>query len=71
MRTFDFAPFYRSTVGFDRVFSMLDQLGSVDTSVRVIPLQHRADWRERLSHLGRRRLALPRLISRLRRTKAG
>ena len=32
MRTFDFAPFYRSTVGFDRVFSMLDQLGSVDTS---------------------------------------
>jgi len=25
MRTFDFAPLYRSTVGFDRLFSMLDQ----------------------------------------------
>ncbi|MBB3952180.1 Hsp20 family protein [Aureimonas jatrophae] len=24
MRTFDFAPLYRSTVGFDRLFSMLD-----------------------------------------------
>jgi molecular chaperone IbpA len=26
MRAFDFAPLYRSTVGFDRMFSMLDQL---------------------------------------------
>ena len=26
MHTFDFAPFYRSTVGFDRLFSALDQL---------------------------------------------
>jgi molecular chaperone IbpA len=25
MRTFDLAPFYRSTVGFDRLFSLLDQ----------------------------------------------
>ncbi len=25
MHTFDFAPFYRSTVGFDRLFSALDQ----------------------------------------------
>ena len=25
MRTFDLAPFYRSTVGFDRFFSLLDQ----------------------------------------------
>ena len=24
MRTFDLAPLYRSTVGFDRLFSMLD-----------------------------------------------
>jgi molecular chaperone IbpA len=30
MRTFDFAPLYRSTVGFDRMFSMLDQLGGVE-----------------------------------------
>jgi molecular chaperone IbpA len=27
MRTFDLAPLYRSTVGFDRLFSMLDQVG--------------------------------------------
>jgi molecular chaperone IbpA len=26
MRVFDFAPFYRSTVGFDQLFSMLDQV---------------------------------------------
>ena len=25
MRTFDFSPLYRSTVGFDRLFSLLDQ----------------------------------------------
>ena len=30
MRTIDFAPFYRSTVGFDRLFSMLDQVGGVE-----------------------------------------
>ena len=33
MRTFDFAPLYRSTVGFDRMLSMLNQLGSVEGSV--------------------------------------
>lgn len=32
MRTYDFAPLYRSTVGFDRLFSMLDQVGGLDTS---------------------------------------
>ena len=26
MRTFDLAPLYRSTVGFDRLFSLFDQL---------------------------------------------
>ena len=37
MRTFDFAPFYRSTVGFDRLFSSLDQIGSVDASESSYP----------------------------------
>src|SRR5580704_9713060 len=32
MRSFDFAPFYRSTVGFDRLFSMLDQVDGVEGS---------------------------------------
>ena len=30
MRTFDLAPLYRSTVGFDRLFSMLDNVGGFD-----------------------------------------
>jgi molecular chaperone IbpA len=37
MRTFDFAPLYRSTVGFDRMFSMLDQLGGVEGSAPSYP----------------------------------
>jgi molecular chaperone IbpA len=37
MRTFDFAPLYRSTVGFDQMFSLLDQLGSVEGSVPSYP----------------------------------
>ena len=32
MRTFDLTPFYRSTVGFDRLFSLLDQTSGVDAS---------------------------------------
>jgi molecular chaperone IbpA len=30
MRTFDLAPLYRSTIGFDRLFSMLDQAAGFD-----------------------------------------
>jgi molecular chaperone IbpA len=30
MRTFDLAPLYRSTVGFDRLFSLLDQATGVE-----------------------------------------
>jgi molecular chaperone IbpA len=37
MRTFDFAPLYRSTVGFDRMFSMFDQLGGVEGSAPSYP----------------------------------
>jgi len=37
VRTFDFAPLYRSTVGFDQMFSMLDQVGSVEDSVPSYP----------------------------------
>jgi molecular chaperone IbpA len=37
MRTFDFAPLYRSTVGFDRMVSMLDQLGGVEGSAPSYP----------------------------------
>ena len=36
MRTFDLTPLYRSTVGFDRMFSMFDDLG-VEGSVPSYP----------------------------------
>jgi molecular chaperone IbpA len=37
MPTFDFAPFYRSTVGFDRLFSTLDQLVGLEGPVPSYP----------------------------------
>jgi molecular chaperone IbpA len=36
MRTFDLSPFYRSTVGFDRVFGLLDSLAA-DGSAQTYP----------------------------------
>ena len=32
MRTFDLSPLYRSTIGFDRLFSMLDQAAGAEPS---------------------------------------
>jgi molecular chaperone IbpA len=37
MRQFDFSPFYRSTVGFDRLFSMLDSMGQPDNGQSYPP----------------------------------
>lgn len=37
MRTFDFAPLQRSTVGFDRLFSILDQLAQAEASATWPP----------------------------------
>jgi molecular chaperone IbpA len=37
MRHVDFSPLYRSTVGFDRLFSMLDQMASSDTAGQSYP----------------------------------
>ncbi|GJD96287.1 Hsp20 family protein [Methylobacterium iners] len=37
MRTFDFAPLYRSTVGFDRLASLLDQAAQIDSSATWPP----------------------------------
>jgi molecular chaperone IbpA len=37
MATFDLGPLYRSTVGFDRVFSILDQLAGGDSSATTYP----------------------------------
>ncbi|MDP4024774.1 Hsp20 family protein [Methylobacterium sp. NEAU 140] len=37
MRQFDLAPLYRSTVGFDRLFSALDQFASAETAPTYPP----------------------------------
>lgn len=37
MRTIDFAPLYRSTVGFDRLFSMLDNVSQADAASTYPP----------------------------------
>ncbi|WP_279480710.1 Hsp20 family protein [Aureimonas sp. SK2] len=37
MRQFDFAPLYRSTVGFDRLFSMLDAAGNAENAQSYPP----------------------------------
>ena len=37
MRTFDLAPLYRSTVGFDRLFSMLDQVAGFEGAAPSYP----------------------------------
>ena len=37
MRHTDFAPLYRSTVGFDRLFQLLDNIGGVDSDVPTFP----------------------------------
>lgn len=37
MRQIDFAPLYRSTVGFDRLFNLLDSVSGVDTGLSAYP----------------------------------
>ena len=37
MRAFDFSPLFRSTVGFDRLFDLLDSAGQYDTSQTYPP----------------------------------
>ncbi len=37
MRQYDLSPLYRSTVGFDRLFSLLDNLSGVDATVQSYP----------------------------------
>jgi molecular chaperone IbpA len=37
MRTYDLTPFHRSTIGFDRLFSLLDQSSTVETAPAYPP----------------------------------
>jgi molecular chaperone IbpA len=52
MRPFDFAPLYRSTVGFDRLFQLLDSVGGVETEASTYPpynIERKADNEYRIS----------------------
>ena len=45
MRTaLDFSPLYRSTVGFDRLFDLIDQTARLEQSPRLAALQRRKGW---------------------------
>ena len=37
MRSYDLSPLYRSTIGFDRLFSLLDQASGVDNAAASYP----------------------------------
>jgi molecular chaperone IbpA len=37
MRQFDLSPLYRSTVGFDRLFSLIDSMANVDAGAQTYP----------------------------------
>ena len=37
MRTFDLTPFHRSTIGFDRLFTLLDQAGGAEAQAQSYP----------------------------------
>ena len=37
MRQYDLAPLYRSTVGFDRLFNLIDQMSGVETTAQSYP----------------------------------
>ncbi|MEL7029942.1 MAG: Hsp20 family protein [Pseudomonadota bacterium] len=51
MRSFDFSPLYRSTVGFDRLFDLLDNVSKVEASSGYPPynIERRSDDAYRIS----------------------
>ena len=70
MRSFDFAPYYRSTVGFDQLFSMLDQVGGLERKKAIHPTISRGPARTTIAFRSRSQ-ASPTLIlrSKQRRTR--
>lgn len=49
MRTYDFSPLYRSTVGFDRLLDMLDQVPRVDANWPPYNIEKTGDDEYRIS----------------------
>ena len=50
MRSIDFSPLYRSTVGFDRLFDLLDSTAAAEPTSQLAALQHREDGRGPVPH---------------------
>ena len=49
MRTFDFSPFFRSTVGFDRLFDMLDEVADNSASYPPYNIERTDENRYRIT----------------------
>jgi molecular chaperone IbpA len=49
MRSFDFSPFFRSTVGFDHLFDMLDQVADSGTSYPPYNIERTDENRYRIT----------------------
>ncbi len=49
MRSFDLTPFYRSTIGFDRLFSLLDQAGDAAPGYPPYNIERTGDNAYRIS----------------------
>jgi len=49
MRTFDFSPFFRSTVGFDRLFDMLDEVADNSQSYPPYDIERTDENRYRIT----------------------
>ena len=53
MRTFDFAPLHRATIGFDQIADMMDRVLTNDVAQPSYPpIQHRENRCRHLSDLG-------------------
>src|SRR4051794_4417733 len=49
MRTYDFSPLYRSTVGFDRLFDLLDHAGRVEPNWPPYDIEKRGETEYRIT----------------------
>jgi len=49
MRTYDFSPLYRSTVGFDRLFDLLDHAGRGETNWPPYNIEKRGETEYRIT----------------------
>ena len=66
MRNYDFTPLYRSTVGFDRLASMLDVALTADTGTNTYPpynIEKAGENKYRITSVSYTHLTLPTICS--------